>query len=278
VRRVISVPIRLIVVLAILQTGSCSKDDISNEPRITNVSPGFGGSGRRIVIESNDAFSGGIAEQTVTFGSSFSQVVSVTKSSMTVRVPDNAGSGRIRVTSGGKTFEWPMFEYINLEPVQYFIRFKQDGVFVEGIAVTDTNPGENCVIGEQGPCHELIAFIQGHAKEAFLEIHLDHDNTVASLEAVLGIPILIRPRTMPPAVTFGLNLPQGSLISDDAEQVGTSGLFKITRLAYHNSFLSDYDVYDAEGTFECMIYDKYNNLKSVITEGTFRIPLAAMVE
>jgi hypothetical protein len=266
------------IVLVIIQTSSCSKDDVSNEPRITNVTPAFGGSGRRIVIESNDAFSGDIADQAVTFGKSISAVLSVTTSSMTVRVPDNAGSGRIRVMSGGKMLEGPTFEYIDPAPVQYFIRFKQDGVFVEGIAITDARPGENCVISDGGPCRELIAFIQGHAKEAFLEIHLDHDNTVASLEALFGVPIPIRPRTMPPAVTFGLNLPEGSLISDDAEQIGTSGLFKIMRLTYHNSFISDYDVYDAEGTFECVIYDKYNNLKSVVTEGTFRIPIAAMVE
>jgi hypothetical protein len=197
---------------------------------------------------------------------------------MTVRVPDNAGSGKIRVTSGGKKLDGPMFDYVDLAPVQYFIRFKRDGVFVEDIALTDSRPGENCVINDAGPCHELIAFIQGHAKEGYLELHLDHDNTVASLEALFSVPIPIRPRTTPPSVTFCLNLPDGSLISDDAEQLGTSGSFKITRLTYHSSFLSDFDVYDADGTFECVIYDKYNNLRSVITEGTFRIPLAAMVE
>jgi hypothetical protein len=278
VKRFISAPIRLFVALVILQTDSCSKDDLSNELRITNVTPAFGGSGRRITIESNDAFSGDLSDQAVTFGKSIAAVISVTKSSMTVRVPDNAGSGSIRVISNGNAFEWPGFQYIDLLPVEYFIRFKQDGVFVEGIMLTDSRPGENCVINDAGPCHELIAFIQGHAKEAYLELHLDHDNTEESLQALYGVAIPVRARTTPPAITFGLNLPEGNLISDDADQIGTKGIFKITRLTYHSSFLSDFDVYDAEGTFECVIRDKYNDITSVITDGTFRIPLAAMVE
>lgn len=264
------------IILIIVQTVSCSKEDLSNQPRITNVSPTFGSSGRRVTIESNDAFTEDLADQTVTFSKSLAQVISVTKSSMTVRVPDNAGTGRIRVTSGGRTIEGPSFDYVTPSPVEYFIRFKQNGVLVEGIAVTDSNPGENCVITDGGPCHEIIFFLQGHAKEAYFVLNFDHNNTEAALLSLKGVPIPIRPRATLPAVLFGLNLAEGNFVSDDAQQVG--GTFKIMTLNYHSSFLSDYDIYDAEGIFECIITDKYHNASSVITEGTFRIPIAAMVE
>ncbi|MEI9921651.1 MAG: IPT/TIG domain-containing protein [Bacteroidota bacterium] len=276
-KRLIAAPIRLFVILVILQTGSCSKDDVSDGPAITNVTPLSGGSGRRITIESNDAFVGEPADQIVTFASSYAQVISVTKSSMTVRVPDNAGNGRIRIVSGGNKIEGPVFEYIPPVPTEYFVRFKENGTFVDGLVITDAAPTENCVISDAGPCREIIFFVQGHAKEAYIELHLDEDNTIETLESFYGVPIAIRPRTMPPAVTFGVNISTGNLISDDAEQTGTTGSFRITSLRYHNSFVSDYDVYDAEGTFECVIYDRYNNNKSVITEGTFRMPIAAMV-
>lgn len=274
--RIISAPISLIAVLVIIQTGSCSKDDLSNAPRITSISPSFGGSGRRIVIKSNDAFTGNVSDQTVMFSKSIAQVIDVTPSSMTVRVPDNAGTGKVTVTSGDNTMQGPVFEYVTPASVEYFIRFKEDGVMVEGIAATDTNPGENCVITDGGLCHEIVFFIQGHAKEAYFILNFDHNNTTETLSSLKGVSIPIRPRATLPAVAFGFNVIDGSYISDDAQQVG--GSFKITTLNYHNSFVSDYDVYDAEGTFECVIFDKYHNETSVITEGTFRIPIAAMVE
>lgn len=262
--------------LVVLQASSCSKEDLSNQPSITNVTPSSGASGRRITIESNDAFVGGVSDQTVKFNRSLARVVSVTKSSMIVHVPDNAGSGTITVTSGGNTIQGPAFDYIDPFTTEYFVRFKQDGIPAEDITVSDVIPKLNCLASDAGPCHAIIYFASGHTIEAYFRINLDHDNTIASLEAMYGVSMPIRSRTMPPSVTFGLNVLEGNINSDEAPQIGTTASFKISKLSYHNSIAGDYDMYDAEGTFECVIYDKVQDVSSIITEGTFRIPIAAM--
>jgi len=264
----------LFVALILLQISSCSKDDPSTKDGITLI-PSFGTAGRRIVIQSNDAFSGDISDQLVKFSRAAGHIISATNNAIAVRVPINAGSGTITIVSNGKTFTGPAFEFLEPVKVDYFVRFKENGTFVEGIAQTYETIGENCTASSVGACGQLMFYVQGHFKEGYFEINLAHNNTSESLYSLKGLSIPIRPKALLPAVTFGFNKITGSLTSDDAQ---TTGVFKITNLTYHNSSLNDYDVYDAEGTFECTIYDKVNDQTSVITEGTFRIPLAAMTE
>jgi len=194
VKRILTAPIRLFVILVVLQTGSCSKNDLSNEPRITNVTPSSGGAGRRIIIESNDAFSGDAADQTVKFSASRAQVISVTKSSndrfvfLTMLALD--GSGLHRAATRSKV---PYSITSLLSATEYFVRFKENGVFVEGISLLDTAP-RRIVLSPMPDRVTRSYFCSGHAKEAYIEIHLDHNNTIELLDALYGIPIAIRPR------------------------------------------------------------------------------------
>jgi len=79
-----------------------------------------------------------------------------------------------RITSGATRSKVPVFDYISPVATEYFVS-KENGVFVEGISLLDTAPTEElCYLRCRDRVHEIIFFVQGHAKEAYIEIHLDH--------------------------------------------------------------------------------------------------------
>lgn len=264
----------LLLIIVLTQISSCSKHDPSVDSSLL-LTPSFGSSGRKLLIKSNHDFTGDISDHVVKFSKANGHVISVSGNSMLVRVPDNAGSGPITVISNGVTTTGPTFEYITPAKVEYFARFKDNGVFVEGIVQSYTTLTENCSTTGVGDCGQLMFYVQGHFKEAIFEVNFDHNNTSSTLSALKGVTMLIRPKSKLPAVSFTFNTINGTLTSDDAAQTGT---LKITNITYHNSAVSDYDIYDVEGTFECVIYDKIHDQTSVISEGTFRIPFAAVAD
>ena len=103
-----SFPISLILsVSAILLTESCGKSDKSPQPdvpppHISSFTPAGGTKDIPVTI-SGDHFANSVADNQVTFNGKTALILTATPTSLLVKVPAGAGTGKIRVRTGGGT-------------------------------------------------------------------------------------------------------------------------------------------------------------------------------
>ena len=97
---------------------SCDDDEGEAAPEltVTSISPDSGGEGTEVNINGT-GFSTVAAENTVTLNGKPCQLIVATKTMLKVKIPADAGSGKLQVTVKGRTAETPQFTFIPAGPV-----------------------------------------------------------------------------------------------------------------------------------------------------------------
>jgi len=140
----------LIIGSLILLSTSCD-DDKTESPKlvITSISPESGGEGTEVDINGT-GFSKSITENTATLNGKTCTIVAATETSLKIRIPANAGSGKIVVTVGGVSAETTTFTFtppagaVAITSIAPATGPKNTTVIIKGTGFGAT-PGENTV-------------------------------------------------------------------------------------------------------------------------------------
>lgn len=102
--------------------------------KIDDLSPSKGPGLTEVTI-SGSGFSAVASENKVTFNGVDAQVVSASKTSLTVIVPLSSGTGKVEVKMGSKTGVWPVFTYEYIYRVSTFAGMANKAAAVDGLGI-----------------------------------------------------------------------------------------------------------------------------------------------
>ncbi|HYG40641.1 MAG TPA: PKD domain-containing protein [Cytophagales bacterium] len=104
---------------------STDKVEITTKPiTIAGINPTSGQTGTQVMISGTN-FSSVTDENTVRFNGVLATIISATHTSLTVSVPNAAGTGTVSVTTNGITATGPVFTYIQTSTVSTFVQLNQ---------------------------------------------------------------------------------------------------------------------------------------------------------
>jgi hypothetical protein len=92
---------------------SCSKNESIPKPAIASINPTEGGAGTILTITGTN-FNTSVSSNTVLINNIQAVIQQVTATSLSVTVPDFAGTGTVNVTSNGTTAIGPTFNYLDI--------------------------------------------------------------------------------------------------------------------------------------------------------------------
>lgn len=154
----------VVVLFTMMLIASCSdqEKDFTGEPlvtypdvTVTSVSPSTGTSGNVVTLTGTNFGNYQQAAKIYFNGVLADEILSYTDTSVTVRVPQNAGTGSIKVKVWTNTFETASFEYLT-------------GGTISNISPTSGNVGDQIVITGQGfgtdPSKVSVKFTDGITK------------------------------------------------------------------------------------------------------------------
>jgi len=243
---------------------NCSGDEdnpIDKDFNIASISPETGSEGDFIGI-TGVGFSEIPEENLVKFNGIQAEVESATESTLLVKVPTGATTGKVTVTRGDKTAEGPVFTVtVPTVTKAYFVKFKANGV----VKVFETSdPGyQSC-----GQCACSYVPVLSETRYANVEVCNNKPNwiTAADIQGWNGDKITINAETFPTgALQFKENDVSYSSNSV-ADQTGSE--LNITSVVADGTFFTK-KAFKVTGNFKCKVASSDESSVITITEGTF---------
>ena len=141
-------PLALVVVFSFMLLSSCHRDGTTpaSGPVITAFTPSGGKAGDTVTI-TGSSFSAQLSGNTVTFSDTAATVITATVSTLTVIVPHGAVTGKIAVTTGGKTVVSASNFVVSLPPPPPVISSFAPALGVAGDTIIITGTGFSTVAG-----------------------------------------------------------------------------------------------------------------------------------
>jgi hypothetical protein len=256
----------LLVVLTVLfNCSSEEKDPADTSSSIVSISPESGPEGTLVSIIGT-GFSGTPGENSVKFNGIEGVVQLEGQTGIAATVPPGATTGKVSVTTAGKTVEGPVFTVVEGQQVvtkTYYLKFKANGtikIFEEG------NPGYSSC----GDCACSYMPVLSETRYAGLDICNESNDwiTAADIQGWNGDKILFSEANFP---NVSLGYEENDIFystSYAADQTGSE--VNITAVTADGEYLGN-KAYKVSGNFKCKVADGDGVHAQTITEGTFVI-------
>lgn len=262
----------LAIILLVL---SCSDDESGSDIVIKMVSHTTGTSGRLIVIGGN-GFTNSIDGNKVTINDQEARIVLVEKApkdsayqtQISLIIPTSAGNGPIKLLTRGQTIVGPVFTYITLAEITYFIEFKVDGISkrFEGLD-NSFNHCSSCV------CMNLDDNIEWSSLKICFPSLVKPD----MIESLKGRELKLRDNALLPNASFVYATNNEFYDSDVLDNLNST--LTVSNVEYHSSaccfFISD--SYTVTGTFEGIIESTNSTSTILVTDGVFKVRFVSVI-